>query len=321
MRFARLLLAMAALCAAFGLGAAPATAQDAGWPRTIKHAAGETKIAAKPKRIVSTAPSVTGVLLAMDAPLIASAATTPGPLTDGKGFFSQWAAEADRKGVKVLYPNVNFDIEAVIGAKPDLVIVSSTGRDSVLPHRAELEALGIPSIVIDYSTQSWQELATEIGKATGLENEAKAAIGRFDADLAEAAKAIDTKGAKASIVGYNIAGSYSVARLTSPLSLLLKALGFEIVTVPPELKPNTSRPSDFEFFSRENLSAAITGDTVFLMRAEDKDVAAFLAEPVLANQPAVVKKRVYPLGLTSFRIDPYSGRQVVERIRSAFAKP
>lgn len=319
MPFIRIFIAVIAV--AFGFDAGPARAQAGSWPRTIKNAASETILAAKPRRIVSTTPSVTGILLALDAPLIATAATTPSPLTDDKGFFSQWAQEADRKGIKVLYPNVNFDIEAVIGAKSDLVIVSATGRDSVQPHRAELEALGIPSVVVDYSAQSWQELATELGKALGLEAEASAAIGRFDADLAEAARAIDPRASKVSVVGYNIAGSYSVARLTSPVSLLLKALGFEVVTVPPELKPNTSRPSDFEFFSRENLSAAITGDTVFLIRATDRDVEAFLAEPVLANHPAVLAKRVYALGLTSFRIDPYSGRQVIETLRSTFAKP
>ena len=51
----------------------------------------------------STTPSVTGILLAMDAPLVASAATTPSRLTDAKGFFSQWAKVADQRGVEVLY--------------------------------------------------------------------------------------------------------------------------------------------------------------------------------------------------------------------------
>ncbi len=73
-------------------------------------AAGEPK----PARIVSTTPSVTGILLAMDAPLVASAATTPSRLTDAKGFFSQWAKVADQRGVEVLYRNLRFDIEAVI---------------------------------------------------------------------------------------------------------------------------------------------------------------------------------------------------------------
>lgn len=321
MPLAKLLIAITAIAAAVSLGGAPAHSQEAGWPRTIRHAAGELSLATKPKRIVSTTPSVTGILLAIEAPLVASTATTPSPLTDGKGFFSQWAGDADRKGVKILYPNLKFDIEAVLGWKPDLVIASTTGADSILQHQAELEALGVPTMLVDYSSRSWQELATELGKATGLEHETAAAIARFDGDLSATARRLTAKGTKASIVGYNIAGSYSVARPTSPVSLLLKALGFEIATVPPELKPNTARASDFAFFSRENLSAAITGDTVFLLRATDRDVDAFLAEPVLANHPAVLGKRVHPLGLTSFRIDPYSARQVIATVGATFAKP
>lgn len=321
MPLAKFLIAILSVAAALCTNGVPALSQEAGWPRTISHATGELTLARKPQRIVSTTPSVTGILLAIEAPLLASTATTPSPLTDAKGFFSQWAADADKRGVKVLYPNLKFDIEAVLGAKPDLVIASTTGADSILQHRAELEALGIPTMVVDYSSRSWQELATELGKATGLEGEAAAAIARFDADLAVAASAIAAKGTKASIVGYNIAGSYSVARTASPVSKLVSGLGFEIVGLPPELKPNSARPSDFEFFSRENLSAAITTDTVFLLRATQKDVEAFLAEPVLANHPAVTGKRVYPLGLTSFRIDPYSGRQILKRVRESFARP
>ncbi len=316
--FAKLLPALLVLVAVIGGG--PASAQEGGWPRTIRHAAGETVLAAKPRRIVSTTPSVTGILLAIDAPLVATAATTPGPLSDPKGFFSQWAPEADRRGVKILYPNLNFDIEAVLGWKPDLVIASATGQDSILPHRAELEALGIPTLVVDYSNRSWQGLAADLGTATGHEGEARAAIDRFEAELAEAARAIDTRGARVSVVGYNIAGSYSVARLSSPVATLLAALGFAIETLPPGMTPNTTRPSDFAFFSRENLSAAITGDTVFLLRATETDVQAFLDEPVLANHPAVRARRVYPLGVTSFRIDPYSGRQIMAQIRRHFGR-
>ncbi|MCR3806229.1 hypothetical protein K3Z85_29415, partial [Pseudomonas aeruginosa] len=88
-------------------------------------AAGEPK----PARIVSTTPSVTGILLAMDAPLVASAATTPSRLTDAKGFFSQWAKVADQRGVEVLYRNLRFDIEAVIAQDPDLLVASATGAD------------------------------------------------------------------------------------------------------------------------------------------------------------------------------------------------
>ena len=129
----------------------------------------------KPQRIVSTTPSVTGILLAINAPVIATAAAAPSRLTDAKGFFRQWAEVADQRAVQVLYPNLQFDLEAVIGWAPDLLVVSATGADSVLQHQAELQAQGINSTVVNYSNHSWQEMAVELGKVTGLEQQAQAA--------------------------------------------------------------------------------------------------------------------------------------------------
>ncbi|TBU98525.1 Fe2+-enterobactin ABC transporter substrate-binding protein [Stutzerimonas kirkiae] len=273
---------------------------------------------AKPSRIVSTTPSVTGILLAMDAPLVASAATTPGNLTDAKGFFLQWAAQADARGVEVLYRNLQFDLEAVIASDPDLLIVSATGADSAAPHRAELQAQGIETLVIDYSNQGWQDIALELGRHTGLEQQAQAAIQRFDRYTAQAAASLSPPTGTVSIVGYNIAGSYSIGRLSSPHARLLQALGFSVAELPQALAAKVTRSSDFQFISRENLSAAITGDSVFLLGAGDSDVQAFLADPILANLPAVENRRVYALGASSFRIDYYSGQQMVETVARHF---
>lgn len=277
-------------------------------------AAGEPK----PARIVSTTPSVTGILLAMDAPLVASAATTPSRLTDAKGFFSQWAKVADQRGVEVLYRNLRFDIEAVIAQDPDLLVASATGADSAAPYRAELEAQRVPTLVVDYSKHSWQELATELGRHTGLERQAQAAIQRFDAYTAEVAAAIAPPQGPVSVVGYNIAGSYSIGRQASPQARLLEALGFQVAELPEALAGKVTRASDFQFISRENLPAAIAGDSVFLLGASDDDVQAFLADPVLANLSAVREKRVYALGPSSFRIDYYSGRQMIDNVARHF---
>ncbi len=297
-----------ALCTPF------AQAQEQGWPRTVKHMAGELTLDARPERIVSTAPSLTGVLLAMEAPLVATAATTPSPMTDGKGFFSQWAGVADERGVEVLSRNLNFDIEAVIGQDPDLLIASSSGLDSVLQHYAELQAQGIPTLVVNYSNQSWQEMAVQIGEATGLEKEAAAAIERFETYAAEVAASLTGEKGTATIVGYNIGARYSIGRPESPQARLLSSLGFEVPGMPQMQAAEETRRSDFDFISHENLSAAITGDTVFLLRGTDADVEAFMADPVLANLPAVKNRRVYPLGPTSFRIDYYSGREMVDTV-------
>ncbi|WP_046983533.1 Fe2+-enterobactin ABC transporter substrate-binding protein [Delftia tsuruhatensis] len=271
-----------------------------------------------PRRIVSTSPSVTGILLAIDAPVVATAATTPSRMTDDKGFFSQWAAVADKRGVQVLYRNLQFDIEAAIGASPDLLVASATGADSVAQHRTELQAQGVPMVVVDYSSQSWQDIATELGRITGHAKEAAAAIARFDAHVAQTAASITPPAQPVSIVAYNLAGSYSIGRAASPHARLLAALGFKVEGLPPALAAQVTRASDFEVISRENLSAAITGDSVFLLGASQDDVQAFLDDPLLANLPAVARRRVYPLGPTSFRIDYYSGQQMVDAVASHF---
>ncbi|CAK9890591.1 MULTISPECIES: Fe2+-enterobactin ABC transporter substrate-binding protein [Pseudomonas] len=274
-------------------------------------AAGEPS---KPLRIASTSPSITGILLAIDAPLVASAAATPSWMTDSKGFFSQWASVADQRQVQVLYRNLVFDIEAVIGANPDLLVLSATGADSAVQHQAELEAQGISTVVVNYSNQSWQEIATTLGKATGHEAQAQAAIKAFDDYAAQSAARITPPKGGVSIVGYNIGGSYSIGHASSPQARLFNVLGIKVASLPPALSREVTRSADFEFISRENLSAAISGESVFLLGATDADVQAFLADPLLANLPAVISKQVYALGPTSFRIDYYSGRQMIDTI-------
>ena len=261
---------------------------------------------------------MTGILLAMNAPLIATAATTPSRLSDAKGFFTQWAEVADQRGVQVLYSNLLFDIEAVIGQDPDLLVLSATGADSVIQHQGELQAQGINTTVVNYSNQSWQQMAVELGKVTGLEQQAQDAIKRFDDYTAQVAATLTPPAEPVSVVGYNIAGSYSVGLPSSPQARLLSALGFKVAGLPEALDAKVRRSSDVGFISRENLSRAIVGDSVFLLGGNDADVQAFLADPVLANLPAVIHKRVYPLGVSSFRIDYYSGRQMIDTVARSF---
>lgn len=314
--FAALILATAGLVSSL----TGALAQD-DWPRTVIHAAGELTLPRQPQRIVSTSPSLTGTLLSIGAPVIASAATTPSSLTDENGFFSQWASIARERGLRVLYPALRFDIEAVISMRPDLVVVSATGGDSVKQHYATLTDLGIPTVVVDYSSRSWEEIATELGRATGHERGAVEAIKSLDAYAATQAPRIAAPAEPVTIVGYNIGGSYSIGRVESPQARLLSTLGFKVVGLPETLRSQVTRSSDFDFISHENLSAAIEGDTVFLLRGTEADVDSFVADPVLANRAAVKNHRVFALGPSSHRIDYYSGRQMIDTVVQAFAKP
>lgn len=299
----------------------PALAEDKGWPRTIQHELGELTIEKQPKRVVNTALSATGTLLAIDAPVIASSATRISALTDDKGFFSQWADVAHERGVEILYPNLEFDLEAIIAADPDLLIISTTGGDSVKEHYDELVAQGIPTMAVNYSNKKWQDLAAQFGEALGLEAEAKEAADRFDAYVADLAKTIDLPEGPVSIVGFNIGTTQSVSKTTSPQAHLLSAMGFDVHGIAQGI-PAEDRGgrSDFSFVTFENLSAGITGDTVFLLRGTEKNVEAFLNEPTFANLSAVKSKQVYPLGFSSFRIDYYSGKAMADTVAKFFAK-
>ncbi|GAA4771408.1 Fe2+-enterobactin ABC transporter substrate-binding protein [Microbacterium gilvum] len=297
-----------------------ATAADEGsWPRTIEHELGETTIEAQPENIVSTSITLTGTLLAIDAPLTASAATTPdGELTDDQGFFAQWADVADERGVGVLYPGLELDLEAVIAAAPDLIVISTTGADATAEAYDQLSEIA-PVVAVNYGDKSWQDVADILGEATGLEDEADAAVASYDAEVAEVADTIEVpEGEANAIVYYGTENDVAFAKLGGPHADLLEALGFTIADAPDELDTAPTERQDFAFVSIENAVATLTGETVFLVNGDDDTKADLLDEALFANAPAVESGAVHPLGATSFRIDYYSALDVVHTIAADF---
>lgn len=294
-----------------------ATESTTEWPRTITHELGETILEAKPERIANTALSITGTLLAMDAPLVASAATNPTAVTDDKGFFSQWSDDADAAGVEVLYPGLQFDMESLIAYDPDLVIVSVSGNDSVADEYEQISAL-FPTIAVDYSKQSWQDLATQLGEALGLEAEAVDAIQDFNAYIADTATRIQAPEGGVSIVAYNGPGeNQGIAKPGGSHGQLMEDLGLEIIGGPAELDTSAQAREDFIFVTYENLTQAVNGDVVFILSGTDEKADQFKADATLVNLEAVNNDAVFGLGPSSFRIDPYSGRLIADTIVDA----
>ena len=84
-------------------GAASAAASPkVTWPVTIKGDDGvDVEIKAEPKSIVSTSVTLTGSLLALDAPVVASTpAKKKDEKTDDNGFFTQWSKQATGRQAK-----------------------------------------------------------------------------------------------------------------------------------------------------------------------------------------------------------------------------
>jgi len=164
-------------------GAASAAASPkVTWPVTIKGDDGvDVEIKAEPKSIVSTSVTLTGSLLALDAPVVASTpAKKKDEKTDDNGFFTQWSKQATDKGVKAIDGTEDNLAQTVAGSNPDLIIVAKTGQDSAAKVVESLRQLEVPVLVIDYGSHSWQDVTKTLGQATGRQAKAESMGERKD---------------------------------------------------------------------------------------------------------------------------------------------
>lgn len=207
------------------------------WPREVDSivvengkATPETEkveIPAKPEKIVSTSVTLTGSLLSVDAPVVASGGAKAGPTSDDKGFFSQWAAEADEQGVKALW-QLEPDLQKVAAEDPDLIIVSAKGADTATEQIDELKKIGVPVVVLDYSDKTWGEITTQIGEITGHEAEAADTIKNYEDRVAEVTAAIEQPGQPVNVVLPAQGGNLNFMTEESAQGQIIKDLGWEL---------------------------------------------------------------------------------------------
>ncbi|WP_348519221.1 Fe2+-enterobactin ABC transporter substrate-binding protein [Dryocola clanedunensis] len=294
----------------------------ADWPRQIADSRGTHTLEQAPQRIVSTSVTLTGSLLAIDAPVIASGATTPGNrVADDQGYMRQWGKIAKQRNVQRLYIG-EPSAEAVAAQMPDLILISATGGDSAVALYDQLSAIA-PTLVINYDDKSWQQVLTDLGKITGHEKQAAARIASFDKQLSEAKTKINLPPQPVSALVYTPASRS--ANLWTPESAqgkLLEQLGFTLATLPAALHTSQSmgKRHDIVQLGGENLATGLNGESLFLFAGNEKDAAALEANPLLSHLPAVQNKHVYPLGTETFRLDYYSATQVLEHMTALFSK-
>lgn len=301
------------------LGLSSAFAAD--WPRQVTDSRGAHTLDHKPTRIVSTSVTLTGSLLAIDAPVVASGATTPNNrVADSQGFLRQWSEVAKQRKLARLYIG-EPSAEAVAAQMPDLILISATGGDSALTLYDQLSPIA-PTLIINYDDKSWQELLTQLGQIAGQEKEAAARIASFDKKLAEVKQQITLPPQPVSALVYT-AAAHS-ANLWTPESAqgkLLEQLGFKLAALPAGLHPSQSQGKrhDIIQLGGENLAAGLNGESLFLFAGDRKDSEAIYANPLLSHLPAVQHKQVYALGTETFRLDYYSAMLVLQRLSTLFS--
>ena len=281
----------------FVLGLTSATAAD--WPRQVTDSRGVHTLESKPTRIVSTSVTLTGSLLAIDAPVIASGATTPNNrVADAQGFLRQWGDIAKQRKVARLYIG-EPSAEAVAAQMPDLILISATGGDSALALYDQLSAIA-PTLIINYDDKSWQELLTQLGTITGQEKQAAERIAAFDKQLAQVKQQMKLPPQPVNAIVYTAAAHTANLWTTdSAQGKLLHQLGFTLAALPDGLHTSKSQGKrhDIIQLGGENLATGLNGEGLFVFAGDQKDVDAIYANPLLAHLPSVKNKRVWALGV------------------------
>lgn len=302
----------------FVLGLTSATAAD--WPRQVTDSHGTHSLASKPLRIVSTSVTLTGSLLAIDAPVIASGATTPNNrFADEQGFLRQWGDIARQRNVARLYIG-EANAEAVAAQMPDLILISATGGDSALPLYDQLSTIA-PTLVINYDDKSWQALLTQLGEITGHEKEAAARISQFNQQLADVKARMKLPPQPITALVYTPAAhGANLWTAESAQGKLMQQLGFALAPLPANFHTSQSQGKrhDIVQLGGENLAAGLNGEALFLFASDQKDAEALSQNPLLTHLPAVQNHRVYALGAETFRLDYYSATRVLQRLSALF---
>ncbi|QNV38314.1 Fe2+-enterobactin ABC transporter substrate-binding protein [Rothia terrae] len=304
---------------------AASNATEGSWPRTLQTDDGELTLDAKPEKIVSTSTTLTGSLLAVGAPVVASAATVPNVegLSDDQGFFSQWSQEAKDAGVEKLYENSSPNLEKVAEYSPDLIVVSKNSGDSVMDSVDQLRKIA-PVLVIDYSGSSWQDVTTKVAEATGHEEEAQKVIEDFDTRLNEVKDKITVpEGSTSAFIVFGDGSGAAALTEEAPQVQILTSLGFTMAEIPEDVKGDTSMGADRQDIvnlSLENVQKGLTGDNWIAVSADDVAKDQIKNDPAFNTAAAVKDGKVYYTPGETFRLDNYSAHIMLDSLEQSFAQ-
>lgn len=249
---------------------------------TVKHAFGETKIPAPPKRVVSAGFTEQDDLLAVGV--------TPIAVTDWFGGepFGVWPwAQPKLGGVQptVLSLADGIQIDQIAALKPDLIVATNAGLDKDSYIKLSAIAPTIAQSGQDAFFEPWKDQATIIGQA----------VFKHD-DMQKLIAGVDEKFTAAGTNNPQFAGK-SVMLVQGRLH------GGKVAAVTPGWRT--------EFLTQMGLGVADRvddADVLIWTTESDEEQAALLADPTVAQLKATTQKR-----------NVYTGKELAGAI--AFASP
>lgn len=166
------------------------------YPVTLSQQLGEITIEAEPQTIVSTDLWSLDLLTELGVQPVQAHTFSPPPA---------WMADA-AEGVEILTITDGFDIEAIAGAGPDLIVDGSGFATALDPDTAEtlLQIAPVLSPPVDALSDRWDARIRHLGAAVGKSDEAEAIVEETTAAIAAELEAFpELQGAAVSFARFN----------------------------------------------------------------------------------------------------------------------
>jgi iron complex transport system substrate-binding protein len=281
-----------------------------GFPRAVTHTMGSATILAQPQRIaaVSDGASLDHILTLGITPVLYG--QTPG--YDGKGELQPWAREA-ASGPLPSYPadRLEPDMERFAATAPDLIVAAWIDEDQY----RRLSAIA-PTIVIKVAdATAWPEMQRMVGKATGLEQAAEAALAETDAAIKAAAARLEPYAGRSVMVGYQFQGELYLHGPDTPIARLLMRMGMNVRGA------EGAANDELTTFSLEQVNRFQDAGILLSPSFFPADQEALESSPLFRTLPAVQQGRYLPLpreiAQAGYEESTLSVRWVVSRLADA----
>ena len=294
----------AALLIACGDDAEEQGPAGAGFPRTVRHAAGETTIPTRPERVVALWDGD-----ALDAVLALS--ITPSLVGISKVYGIEtppWIGDS-LQGVETFgSPTQETDLERVVANRPDLIVTSWDRNDLY----GRLSTIAPTVMIRKDDSDDWRTMQRIAGEATGREAEAEAAIKATDAAIEAQAERVKPYAGMRVAVAYEYSGVFNIHGDGVSFGRLLKALGLTVEAPGPELTGG---------LSFEQIRLANDADIILSPDFGDGSIENQEKQQLFRGLPAVQNRRYLPLSVEMARAcffeSALSVRWAVEQLADA----
>ena len=163
--------------------------EDGAYPVTIKHAFGGTTIDKEPTRILTLDSAAADTVIALGVTPIAMQKDSWAG--DADGFLPWTRAELEKSGQTLPTPAPYYSdsgellFEQILNAAPDLILAPYSGFSEQDYQRLSSIAPTLPYDTKPYQPSSWQNLATDVGKALGRPAQTAALIKSVEESVQE----------------------------------------------------------------------------------------------------------------------------------------